>query len=73
MLFRSKAALALVERLAEILGSDLPTLPLSELVEQYEEQIDEMISQDESLTRYLERIENLEDDDEYEYDDEDDE
>ena len=68
-----KAALALVERLAEILGSDLPTLPLSELVEQYEEHIDEMISQDESLTRYLERIENLEDDDEYEYDDEDDE
>ena len=68
-----KAALALVERLGEILDTDLPSLPLAELVEQYEEQIDEMISQDDSLTRYLERIENLdEEDDEYEFDDDDD-
>ena len=66
-----KAALALVERLGEILGTDLPALPLSELVEQYEEQIDEMISQDESLTRYLERIENLDDDEDFEYDEDD--
>ena len=67
-----KAALALVERLGEILDTDLPSLPLSELVEQYEEQIDEMISQDDSLTRYLERIENLDDDEDYEYDEDDD-
>lgn len=67
-----KAALALVERLAEILDADLPTLALTESVDVYDEQVDGLIASDPSLSRYLERIENMADDedDDYEFDDE---
>ncbi|MEY3680037.1 MAG: PAC2 family protein [Ilumatobacteraceae bacterium] len=68
-----KASLALVEKLAELIDVDLPFTPLTELVEHYDDQIDQLISSDESLGRYLERIENMDDDDdEYEYDEDDD-
>lgn len=68
-----KASLALVQRVSDMLDIELPTVPLTELVEHYEDQIDQLISSDPSLSRYLERIENLEDDDEYEFDDDDEE
>lgn len=69
-----KAALALVERLSEILDVDLPTASLVESVEAYDAQVDQLITNDPSLTRYIERIEAMgdDDDDEYEFDDEDD-
>lgn len=65
-----KAASSLLQRLSEVIDAHLPTLALDEQTEAYEDQIDALISQDESLTKYLERLENMDDD---EYDDEDDE
>ncbi len=72
-----KAAAALIERLAEIVGCDSPTTQLDAQSEVYEEQIDEIISSDPSMSRYIERLENSGDDDDYdededEYDDDDD-
>ena len=63
-----KAAAALLDRLSEIIGVDLPISELDEQSVQYEQQIDSLISQDESLARYLDRLENIDDDDEYEDD-----
>ncbi len=65
-----KAAAALIERLADIVDCDPLTLLLDAQTEHYEGQIDELISQDANLATYLERLESMEDDDEY--DDEDD-
>jgi proteasome assembly chaperone (PAC2) family protein len=65
-----KAASSLLQRLSEIIDAHLPTLALDERTDDYEEQIDALISQDESLAKYLERLENMDDD---EYDDDDDE
>lgn len=65
-----KAASALVLRLSDIIDCYLPTLALDEQIDDYESQIDAVISQDESLAKYLERLENMDDE---EYDDEDDE
>lgn len=67
-----KASLALVEKIADLLDLDLPRTPLAELVEHYDDQVEQLITSDSSLSRYLERIENMDDDDDYEYDDEDD-
>ena len=63
-----KAAAALLDRLSEIIGVPLPYIALAEQSEIYEEQIDSMIDQDESLAKYLERLENSDDD---EFDDDD--
>lgn len=63
-----KAASALIERLAEIVDCDPLTLLLDTQIEQYEGQIDELISQDSNLASYLERLETMEDE-EYEDDD----
>lgn len=69
----SKASHALVEKLSELLDIDLPLTPLTELIEHYDDQVDQLISSDPSLGRYLERIENMDDeDDDYEYDEDDD-
>lgn len=59
-----KAASALLGRLSDIIGCHLPTLGLDEQTESYEDQIDSMISQDESLAKYLERLETMDDDEE---------
>ena len=67
-----KASLALVERLGELLDVDMPHTPLSELVEHYEDQVEQLVDSDSSLSRYLERIENMDDDEDYEYDEDDD-
>jgi len=75
-----KAAAALIERLAEIVGCDAPTTALDAQLERYEDAIDQIIESDPSMASYLERLENMddeydEDDDEYSYaeDDSDDE
>lgn len=67
-----KASLALVEKISELLDVDLPSTPLSELVEHYDDQVEQLINSDASLSRYLERIENMDEDDEFEYDEDDD-
>jgi proteasome assembly chaperone (PAC2) family protein len=68
-----KASLALVEKISDLLDLDLPRTPLNELVEHYDDQVEQLIASDSSLSRYLERIENMDDDDDdYEYDDDDD-
>ena len=64
-----KAAAALIERLAEIVGCDAPTMMLDAQTEIYEEQIDDIIAGDPSMTQYLDRLENRSDDDD-DYDDE---
>jgi proteasome assembly chaperone (PAC2) family protein len=64
-----KAASALLQRLCDILGAHLPVLALEERIEEYEFQIDTLISQDASLAKYLERLENMDDE---EFDDDDD-
>ena len=63
-----KAASALIERLAEIVGCDAPTMMLDAQAELYEEQIDDLISSDPSMARYLDRLENRNDDDDDDYD-----
>lgn len=63
-----KAAAALLARLSEVLGVDVPSSNLEEASVRYEEQVDSLISEDESLARYLDRLENIDDDDEYEDD-----
>lgn len=68
-----KAAAALIDRLSEIVGCDAPTSTLEAQLESYEESIDQIIENDPSLSSYLERLENMDDeDDEYSYDDSDD-
>jgi len=65
-----KAASALIERLSEIVGCDAPTMMLDAQAALYEEQIDDLISNDPSMARYLDRLENRsDDDDDYDEDD----
>lgn len=64
-----KAAAALIERLSEIVGCDAPTTSLDAQLDRYEEAIDQIIESDPSMASYLERLENM-DDDEYEEEDE---
>ena len=64
-----KAASALIERLSEIVGCDAPTMMLDAQAALYEEQIDDLISNDPSMARYLDRLENRSDDDDYDEDD----
>lgn len=70
-----KATAALIERLSEIIGCDAPTSALESRVERYEQQIDDLIANDPSLSRYIERLENLidsDDDDDEDFDEYDD-
>ena len=64
-----EAASALIERLSEIVGCDAPTMMLDAQAALYEEQIDDLISNDPSMARYLDRLENRSDDDDYDEDD----
>lgn len=69
-----KAAAALIDRVSEIVGCDAPTSTLEAQLESYEESIDQIIENDPSLSSYLERLENMDDEDEeYSYDESDDE
>ncbi len=63
-----KAAAALIDRLAEIVGCDAPTAVLDEQYDEYEAAIDQIIENDPSMASYLERLENMDDEDDYEED-----
>lgn len=58
-----KASAALIERLSEIVGCDAPTATLEARTERYEQQIDDLIDNDPTLSRYVERLESLDSDD----------
>lgn len=69
-----KASATLLDRLSEIIDTVVPTAALEAAIESYEDQVDQLIASDPSLSRYVERIENSDDYDEYdddEFDDED--
>jgi len=66
-----KAAAALIERLAEIDGCEAPTTALDAQLDRYEEAIDQIIESDPSMASYLERLENMDDDEDDDYEDDD--
>jgi proteasome assembly chaperone (PAC2) family protein len=65
-----KAALALTERVCELVGTPCPGGPLERAVAEYESQIDGYLDQDEDLAGYVRRLELMGDDDEDDDDDE---
>ncbi len=68
-----KAALALVTRVGELLGVNVPTVDLDVAAAAYERQVDEVVSADEDATAYVRSLEDaLDDGDDDEDDDEDD-
>jgi proteasome assembly chaperone (PAC2) family protein len=71
-----KAALALVRRACDVIGTPAPTTELADGVSEYEEQVDGLVSADGDLVGYVRRLETMADaglDDEEDDDDEDDE
>jgi len=67
-----KAALALAERVCELVGTPCPGGPLERAVAEYESQIDGYLDQDEDLAGYVRRLELMGDDDEDDEDEDDD-
>ena len=65
-----KAALALTERVCELVGTPCPGGPLERAVAEYESQIDGYLDQDEDLAGYVRRLELMGDDDDEDDDDE---
>jgi predicted ATP-grasp superfamily ATP-dependent carboligase len=61
-----KAALALVERAAEMLGSAVPTTALEIAAASYERQVSEVVESDEDVSEYVHRLEESTDDGEEE-------
>ena len=59
-----KAALALVRRATDMIGTPPPIGMLAEEISEYEEQVEEMISSDDDLPGYVRRLEQMADDDE---------
>ena len=59
-----KAALALVRRATDMIGTPPPIGMLAEEISEYEEQVEEMISSDDELPGYVRRLEQMADDDE---------
>ncbi len=64
-----KAALALVQRAAAMIGTPAPTADLINEVEEYESQVDSLISDDDDLPGYVRRLEDMVDDDDDDDDD----
>ena len=64
-----KAALALVRRATDMIGTPPPIGMLAEEISEYEEQVEEMISSDDDLPGYVRRLEQMADDDEDDDDD----
>jgi predicted ATP-grasp superfamily ATP-dependent carboligase len=58
-----KAALALVERSAALLGASLDPLPLRVAAEEYERQVSERVADDEDAAAYVAELESVEDSD----------
>jgi len=56
-----KAAVALVRRLASLVGAPAPVSVLAEQVHRYEEQVDSIVTDDDDLAAYVERLERLTD------------
>lgn len=56
-----KAALSLMRRACEIVGTPAPVASVMNLIERYEEQVDSIVSDDEDLAAYVERLEVLTD------------
>jgi proteasome assembly chaperone (PAC2) family protein len=57
-----KAALALVERTAELLGSSVPTTALEIASASYERQVSEVVESDDDVSEYVHRLEESSDD-----------
>ena len=57
-----KAALALVRRATDMIGTPPPIGMLAEEISEYEEQVEEMISSDDDLPGYVRRLEQMADD-----------
>lgn len=64
-----KAALALVERAVELVGSPVRTAALEIAAAAYEREVDQLVADDEDLQSYVARIEELREQDEPESDD----
>jgi proteasome assembly chaperone (PAC2) family protein len=56
-----KAAMALVERACNMIGTPAPTAPLSSGAEEYDARVAALIGDDDELTEYLQRLEQLSD------------
>lgn len=54
-----KAAAALIERACEIIGTPAPVAALSEAIDTYEARVDELVSEDEDLAEYVERLDTM--------------
>jgi len=52
-----KASLALMRRACEIIGTPAPVGAVMHLVERYEEQVNSLVSEDDDLVEYVERLE----------------
>jgi proteasome assembly chaperone (PAC2) family protein len=56
-----KASLALMRRSCEIIGTPAPVAAVLNLIERYEEQVNTLVSDDEDLAAYVERLETMSD------------
>ncbi|MCE2855932.1 MAG: PAC2 family protein [Ilumatobacteraceae bacterium] len=54
-----KAAAALIERACEIIGTPAPVAALGEAIDAYEGRVDELVSEDEDLAEYVERLDSM--------------
>lgn len=56
-----KASLSLMRRSCEIIGTPAPVAAVLNLIERYDEQVDTLVSDDEDLAAYVERLETMSD------------
>ncbi|MHB1091157.1 MAG: PAC2 family protein [Ilumatobacteraceae bacterium] len=56
-----KASLSLMRRSCEIIGTPAPIATIMNLIERYEEQVNSLVSDDEDLAAYVERLETMSD------------
>ena len=56
-----KASLSLMRRSCEIIGTPAPIATVMNLIERYEEQVNSLVSDDEDLVAYVERLETMSD------------
>ena len=56
-----KASLSLMRRACEIIGTPAPVATVMSMVAKYEEQVDSLVSDDEDLAAYVERLETMTD------------
>lgn len=56
-----KASLSLMRRSCEIIGTPAPVATVMNLIERYEEQVNSLVSDDDDLVAYVERLETMSD------------